>query len=398
MLRRLTLGAGLLALLTALAWGQVAAKREELSELRARIQALQKEIGRAEESKGDVVDQLEEAEKAVSAASRRLHALVRERDEARTALAELSRQAGELEARIAGQQDQLAALLHRQYLAGDAEALRRLLSAQDKDQLARDLYYLSLLSRAKADMIGTLHETLEEKKRLADGVRAKEAELVQIERKQQAEHAMLLQQKSRRQAVLARISDRIAAQRKQVQRLQRDEKRLARLVAGLSRIVSRKKKPQTPDKAAVVARNDRHPDASLAGDFAGLRGRLRLPAVGELLNRFGTRRHDEAGTTWKGVFIRSAAGSEVKAIAAGQVVFADWLRGFGNLIILDHGDSYLSIYGNNESLLKELGDTVKPGESIAAVGNSGGNPETGLYFEIRHLGQPLDPMKWVTLK
>jgi septal ring factor EnvC (AmiA/AmiB activator) len=95
------------------------------------------------------------------------------------------------------------------------------------------------------------------------------------------------------------------------------------------------------------------------------------------------------------VFIRAAGGSEVKAVAAGRVVFADWLRGFGNLAIVDHDDGFLSVYGNNESLFRTVGDAVKTGEVIAAVGNSGGNPETGLYFELRHLGQPLDPMKWV---
>jgi septal ring factor EnvC (AmiA/AmiB activator) len=98
------------------------------------------------------------------------------------------------------------------------------------------------------------------------------------------------------------------------------------------------------------------------------------------------------------VFIRAANGAEVKAIAPGRIVFADWLRGFGNLAIVDHGDGYLSVYGNNESLFKAVGQPVKTGEAIASVGNSGGNPETGLYFELRHLGQPLDPLKWVSLR
>lgn len=98
------------------------------------------------------------------------------------------------------------------------------------------------------------------------------------------------------------------------------------------------------------------------------------------------------------MFIRAPAGGEVKAVAAGRVVYADWLRGFGNLVIVDHGDSYLSVYGNNEAVFKTEGQPVRAGETIAAVGNSGGNADSGLYFELRHQGQPLDPMKWVTLR
>ena len=100
----------------------------------------------------------------------------------------------------------------------------------------------------------------------------------------------------------------------------------------------------------------------------------------------------------KGVFIRAPGGQPVRAIAAGQVVYAEWMRGFGNLLIVDHGESYLSIYANNESLLKELGDAVAPGEPIATTGSSGGNEETGLYFEMRHLGRAFDPVSWVKLK
>ena len=122
---------------------------------------------------------------------------------------------------------------------------------------------------------------------------------------------------------------------------------------------------------------------------------MRLPVRGAVTNRFGAARPE--GGTWKGIFIRAAAGSEVKAIAGGRVVFADWMRGFGNLLIIDHGRGYLSIYGNNDALLKQTGDTLRGGEAIAAAGSSGGNAESGLYFEIRHQGKPIDPLKWVGL-
>ena len=102
--------------------------------------------------------------------------------------------------------------------------------------------------------------------------------------------------------------------------------------------------------------------------------------------------------TWKGLFIRSPSGEEVRAIAGGRVVFADWLRGFGNLMIVDHGGSYMSLYGNNEIIYKRVGDTIRGGDTIAAVGNSGGNADSGLYFELRHQGKPFDPLNWVRIK
>lgn len=373
-------------------------KREELKDLQGRIQSLQQDIARTEESRADAAEELREAEQAISEANRKLRELGRERAEAQATLASLDAQSQKLTSRISTQQTQLGRLFTRQYYAGETDALSHLLSGSDPNQLARDAHYLSLLSRAKAGLIRNLGEVLDEKKRLAGLAREKGEELTEIEKSQQRERAGLVEQQKKRQAVLARLSDRIKAQRREVSKLKRDEKRLARLIEGLGRIVAKPKRPASSRAEAPALRNERTPDASLAADaFARLKGRLSLPTRGELANRFGTPRQ-EGGTTWKGVFIRAASGTEVKAIAPGRVVFADWLRGFGNLAIVDHGDGYLSVYGNNESLFKAVGQPVKSGEAIASVGNSGGNPETGLYFELRHLGQPLDPLKWVILR
>lgn len=137
--------------------------------------------------------------------------------------------------------------------------------------------------------------------------------------------------------------------------------------------------------------------ASSGVSFAQLRGRLNFPVFGELVGRFGSQRAGQ-GTTWRGVFIRAANGAEVRAVSDGDVVFSDWLRGYGNLMIVDHGGGYLSIYGNNDALYKEVGDTVRGGEGIASVGASGVEGGSGLYFEIRHRGQAVDPMQWVRLR
>ncbi|MCL4724253.1 MAG: peptidoglycan DD-metalloendopeptidase family protein [Rhodocyclaceae bacterium] len=362
--------------------------------------SLQKDIAKTEETRADAAEELRETEQAISAANRRLRELGGARASVQATLGELGVQSQKLSARIAAQQAQLGRLFTRQYYAGETDAMRHLLSGNDPNQLARDAHYLNLLSRAKAGLIRDLGEILEEKRSLAERARDKNAELAEIEKSRQQERAELLDQQKKRQVVLARLSDRLKSQRKEVGKLKLDEKRLAKLIEGLGRIVAKPKKPAAPaaQAAGPALRNERTPDGSLSGGaFAQLKGRLSLPIRGELANRFGTPRQ-EGGTTWKGVFIRAAGGAEVKAIAPGRVVFSDWLRGFGNLAIVDHGDGYLTVYGNNESLFKAVGEPVKAGETIASVGNSGGNPETGLYFELRHLGQPLDPLKWAGLR
>jgi len=380
----------------ALAAAPAGAKRTELKGLQGRIQALQQELARTEETRADAAEELRETESAISAANRRLRELGGERAEARTALAALEQQSQTLGERIGRQQARLGRLLARQYRAGDGDALRHLLAGNDPNQIARDAYYLLLLSRAQAAMIGALKQDLHEKAHLAAQAQAKNAELAAIERHEQAGRNERLEQQKQRQSVLARIAGQIKAQRSEVEKLRRDERRLARLVEALGRIVARPKRADP--RAQPPLRNDATPDASLPDDaFASRKGRLRLPARGELANRFGTPRQD-GGTTWKGLFIRAAAGGEVKAVAAGRVVFADWLRGFGNLVVVDHGGGYLSVYGNNESILREVGQAVAGGDAIATVGDSGGNPETGLYFELRHLGHAIDPLKWVSLK
>jgi septal ring factor EnvC (AmiA/AmiB activator) len=142
----------------------------------------------------------------------------------------------------------------------------------------------------------------------------------------------------------------------------------------------------------------RSADTALAADlpsgaFESLRGRLPAPISGKIAARFGAKRGD--GPTWRGMFIKAPEGTDVRAIAAGRVVFANWMRGYGNLIIINHGGEYLSIYGNNQTLMKQAGDAVKPGDVIASAGNTGGNEESGLYFELRHLGKAFDPSGWI---
>lgn len=380
----------------------VDSKKGELQDLKDRIETLRRDMAAAEESKTYAVDQLRETESAISGANRRLHELGVERSELKAQLADLDAQTQRLERQTGAQQNQLARLLNRQFVGGDADALKLLLSGHDPNQSARDKYFLTLLSRAKADLIQQLRAVATEKQRLADVVKERQAQLAEIERRQQEERAQLLANKKQRLTKLASIAGRIKAQRREIDTLKRDEQRLARLIEGLARIAAaRKIKPKASQEthsagstvAAKAPKLKNHDPGNVGGAFGALRGRLRLPIQGTISGRFGSPR-PEGGAAWKGIFIRAAEGLEVRAVAGGAVVFSDWLRGFGNLLIIDHGDDFLSVYGNNESLLTSVGASIKGGEAIATVGNSGGNPDSGLYFELRHKGQPFDPLKW----
>jgi septal ring factor EnvC (AmiA/AmiB activator) len=383
----------------------VDAKKDELQDLKSRIESLRRNMAKAEESKTYAADQLRETESAISDVNRRLHELGAERGELKAQLAGLDGQSQRLDRQAGAQQNQLARLLNRQFVGGDSDALKLLLSGEDPNQAARDKYFLTQLSRAKADLIQQLRAVAAEKRQLADAVRERQAQLAEVERREQESRAQLLARKKQRLTTLAAIGDRLKAQRREIDTLRRDEQRLGKLIEGLARIAAAKKTgprakpggaaPGGTGRAAKAPPLKSHDPGNVGGAFAALRGHLRLPVKGTISGRYGQPR-PEGGATWKGIFIRAAEGVEVRAVAGGAVVFSDWLRGFGNLLVIDHGDDFLSVYGNNESLLVAVGASIKDGESVATVGNSGGNPDSGLYFELRHRGQPFDPLKWTS--
>jgi murein hydrolase activator len=383
--RRIGLGL-LVAPVLALAQGEA----ERLEALRSRIEGLRTKIAESEESRTEVRDQLRDSERAISEANRALRTLASRRSAVHEELKTLARRSQALEAEIASRRETLGRLLTLRYLNGGEQSGAKLLfSGDDPGRIGRELVYYGYVSRAQTQFIGELRASLARLKELEAGTRGKNAEIAAIESARRSERAALLKQQAEHRRVLARVSNQLKEQRRQVKNLERDESRLARLVEELRKLLA---------SAPPLLRNEKVPEPSRADKtLAGLKPGLRLPIKGELTNRFGAQRKD-GGPSWKGLFIRSPAGQEVRAVAPGRVVFADWLRGFGNLLIIDHGKSYLTIYGNNESVLKQVGDTVRTGDAVATVGASGGNMESGLYFEIRHEGKAFDPMRWVSLK
>lgn len=371
--------------------------KQNLEQLHERLEALKKELGNTEEKHSEAADELKQSEKAISEANRKLYELNRQHQERSKSLESLQQQKAELESTLQQQQKLLGEQLYQQYLNGQQGYLQLLLQQQDPNAIARNLQYFSYISRARADLIAGMRDNLDKVAKLNEQTTAELQQLADLRQAQEKERQELQSQKQQRRKVLSKLSAQIKSQRGEIDKLKRDEKRLSELVKKLSRIVPRKAPVKKKDADRPVARNEALPSSDISGNFAALKGKLNLPVRGDITNRFGDERKD-TGVSWKGVFIRSAEGSEVKSVAPGIVVFADWLRGFGNLLIVDHGDDYMTLYANNQALLKKVGEEVKGGDTIASVGNSGGNEEAGLYFELRHQSKPLDPLRWSTVR
>ena len=367
---------------------------EQRRELRGRISALQKKLAAAEEIKSEASDALRESEQAISEANRELRLLNRQSRESNTKLGKLQKSSRDIAHALRTQQDLLGRMLRQQYLQGQSDALHLVLNREDPNEMARQLHYLAHIARARTQLVEGLRNNLREIDRLKTEIAGEAAAIARIAAEQTAQRKRLEQEKRVRAGVLSRVSRDIRAQQREMRAMKANENRLTRLVDQLAKLVVRKPapggRPRPRTDAVPSSRNGDSP-------FAALRGKLALPVRGELGNRFGGPRSD-GGVTWKGLFIAARSGDDVRAVADGRVVYADWLRGFGNLLILDHGDNYMTLYANAEALLKQVGDAIRGGETLATVGNSGGNPESGLYFEMRHEGRPFDPLQWVKLR
>jgi len=350
-----------------------ASQQADLEKLRQRIATIQRDLERTSESHSEITDELRDSERAISDSNRSLARLARQQREADRELARLQQRSNALDDDYQKQQALLGKLLYRQYLGGiDQDYLRLLLDSDDPNRIARDLYYYDHIARARAAALQRLRTQLAALQQATRDTRVKRQEIASLQAAEKKELARLEREQDKRRQTLRRIAQQLKQQRKEMQRLQRNEARLSKLVEELVQLSAGERR----------------------SSFHSLKGRLPLPVNGKVSNRFGERRA-ESGLRWTGWFVRAPAHQPVLAVAAGQVVYADWLRGFGNLLIVDHGEGYMSLYGNNETLYKQVGDQLQAGDIVAGVGNSGGNEDSGLYFELRHKGSPLDPEVWV---
>lgn len=393
--------------------------KEDLSDLHEKIQALKKELDSNQAAHKDASDELKSSETAISSANKKLHDINQQQKQNKNTLNTLKKQSLNLNENLGQQQQQLSKLLRQQYMHGGQSYSQLILQNKNPSEIARDVKYFSYIAKEHAKVIDNMQGSLIKVKALNKKTAATLQEVADLKAKQEAEKKELEQQKQQKSKVVKTLSKQISAQRSEIDKLKRDEKSLSNLVERLAKIIPKtmpkktkkiaKKKqrniennapevpPQTIEKNEETPTNAYSGDAYSGSNFSALKGKLRLPVRGDVTNRFGAARAD-TGVSWKGLFIKAAEGNDVKSVADGRVVFADWMRGFGNMIIVDHGSGYMSLYGNNQAVLKSVGEVVNAGDSIASVGNSGGNESNGLYYELRRQSKPFDPMSWSVIR
>ena len=355
---------------------QEAEAKKKLDGVRAEIRALAEQQRAANGERDDASRALREKELALGSVAREVHALDERMSAQQQQLDELDVQRARLDAKLKSQRDALGGLLRSAYALGHGEELKLLLQQDDVAAISRVLAYHRYFQRAQVAQIERL---LGDMKQLADvqaTIRSATAELVATRDARRAEGAKLEAERTARTELLAQIEAKLKDQGARIAALGRNESELTSLLERLR------------DVFADIPKQ-------LAGDesFASLRGRLAWPLQGKVVSGFGAS--DESGRRSSGMLLAAKTGSAVHAVSHGRVAFADWLRGYGLLLIVDHGDGYLSLYGCNEALLKDVGDWVDAGETIATSGASGGQKAAGLYFELRAKGQAVDPRGWL---
>lgn len=395
--RAIVLFATLFCLPATVLAGRAETSKAALDQLKDRIESLKKELDSNQQAHAEAADALKQSEQSISETNRKLYELNQQQKSRRGTLQNLQQEKSGLSQTIAQQQALLGKQLYQQYLNGQQSHLQIVLTQRDPSAISRDLHYYSHIARARANLIDSLKTNLGRVTVLNEQTATALRQIDDLRLAQEVQRKQLEAEQSARKRLLKKLASEIKTQRGEISKLRRDEKRLTNLVERLARIIPAQPRPQKQRQEAGRKNESVPSEAFSGGSFAALKGRLHLPVRGNVSNRFGAMRED-GGISWKGLFIKAGEGEEVRAIADGRVVFADWLRGFGNLMIVDHGSGFMSLYGNNQTLLKNVGDSVAAGDTIAAVGNSGGNDEAGLYFEMRHQSKPFDPLTWCVVK
>jgi septal ring factor EnvC (AmiA/AmiB activator) len=380
----------------AYAGGVIAENQDDLEEIQKKIDVLDNEIKKNIKTKEGLSSELKKEEKKISESKKEIYKINRQSKKNQKKLEELEQELKELNEEITDRRANLTDHYYQIYTRGKPGFIQMMIEGNSPHQISREMNYLSYLAVEQNNNI----LKIKEKYQAIDANKLETSKTIEnintLKKKQEKKKSLLEKQKKEKDKVLKKIASTIKSQKKEKDKLIEDEKKLTLLIEKLiekSKIQAQKK----TTKESIQADSKYLPDSSLDDvNFKKLKKKLRLPVKGKIIHKYGKKRPD-TGITWKGLFIKANEGDEVYAVAKGKVVFADWLRGFGNLIILDHGDGYMSLYGNNESIIVQQGLIVKGGDVIATVGNSGGNSSNGLYYELRKNSKPFNPLEWTKL-
>jgi len=349
---------------------------QELKQLKIKIKQIRNELDEVRTLHDRIRQELRTTEVNISKRVNNLSQLKRKLRYQNKRLRKLQHQRNELNKDLDLQQELLGQQVRTSYTIGKQEYLKLLLNQESPSEIGRVLTYYEYFNQARSERIDTSKKTLISLAQIKKRIKRETKTLQKLKREQVDEKTKLEESYKGRALVIAKLSQDIQNKDSVLQQLLENEKRLRRVLNVIT------------DTMPEIATNIGKRKA-----FRKLKGKLYWPALGKVNFLFGKPRK-LASVKWNGVIIKAKQGNNVRAISHGRVAYADWLRGYGLLIILDHGDGYMSLYGHNESIKKETGDWVAPGDIIGSVGDTGGQKRAGLYFEIRHNGKPTNPKIW----
>ena len=350
------------------------ATQAQLDRLKQDVTQVQKRIAEQERQRQDEQQALAEAERAIGRVTAELRTLDQELLQLGDEMQGLQSRRDELEAGLDERRELIEALLREQYRQGRQPRLQLLLKQEDPERLDRMLRYYDYLNAELTEQLQGYQQQLNNLGTTRVQIGSTEEQIADRRRQLAIEQQQLEKARADRQAAVARLARAQQQEQQRLAGLRRDQEELETLLADIHRSL----------EAARLAQDNQ--------EFSRLKGQLPWPLQGRLLRSYG---HQRSGVAFEGLLIAGNTGATVSAVHHGRVVFSDWLRGYGLVLILDHGSGYMSLYGHNQTLLFEPGDWVTTGQTIATAGNSGGHEETGLYFSIRHKGKPVNPSQWL---
>ncbi|WP_426414997.1 murein hydrolase activator EnvC family protein [Aestuariirhabdus sp. LZHN29] len=345
--------------------------RQQLEQLQKDIQQMQTLLNSIRGQRNSVEQQLGRSEQEIGTLHRQIEQIEQRLKEGQKRLKKLQTDQRKLVSSITKQQQQIGDTLRALYRSGQQPYLKLVLSQQDPQHSARMLHYYDYLNRAHNLQISNYRQQLERVQQLNQQIEQTQLSHTNQRNQLHQKRSHLLSQQTERQRLMERLKRTLQKKDKDLANKQAQQAELKQILDSLQTAITNLSVPGKP--------------------FKQQRGKMRWPVKGKVSHRFGTSKGDKQ--RWNGLYISAREGAPVKAIHHGRVVFSDWLRGFGLLLIVDHGDDYLSLYAHNRSLLKELGEWVNAGDTIASVGNSGGQQNNGLYFEVRYRGKPQNPLR-----
>ncbi len=354
----------------------VAKTEAELKEVRREIDRIREQVTRDALRRDQLAKDLQSAEQTVGGVRAELDRLRAARAAGAAKRAELAKLQQTQRQALASERQSLAAQIRAASLIGREEPLKLLLNQSDPALVGRMFTYYSYFGRARAGQIAAIETQVAALAKTDAALALEDEQLAALEREQRTELARLKSARDDRGKALASLTSESRSRERQLARLQRQQSGLDKLLKELRRAMQRMESFPTDSKDA----------------FARLQGKLTWPASGRVVARYGETR--AGGLKWDGMLLAGEAGAPVRAVYHGRIVYADWLPGLGLLTIIDHGDGYMSLYGHNQRLFKDVGERVTAGDTIATVGDTGGRSRPELYFEIRKAGRPVDPRKW----